>query len=175
MPKFKVGDTVWYAKCGLEQVRKICPTCYGKKEVTLILGNGDSVVLPCKGCAPGYNSPRGYIFEYEYIAEPEVIEISGMTIEIDHGEERVCYRGINRIYDEKDVWATEGEAKIVANEKKAQRDKDQITRAESIKKDIQKSFSWNAHYHIRHAKKDRESAEYHDKMAVICKAKIKEK
>jgi len=81
----------------------------------------------------------------------------------------------NHTYDEKDVWATEGEAQIVANEKKRQLDEDQITRAESIKKDVQKSFSWNAHYHMRHAKKDRESAEYHDKMAVICRSRAKEK
>ncbi len=98
-----------------------------------------------------------------------------MDIKIDHDGERVCYYQQNRTYDDKDVYATKEEAQIVANEKKAQRDKDQITRTESIKKDVQKSFSWNAHYHMRHAKKDRESAEYHDKMAVICKARIKEK
>ncbi len=53
MPKFKVGDTVWVAKCRYEPVQKLCPTCFGKKEVTLILGNGDSVILPC-------NSDLGY-------------------------------------------------------------------------------------------------------------------
>jgi len=174
MPKFKIGDSVWVAKCGLESVRKMCPTCFGKKEVTLILGNDDHVVLPCKGCAPGYDSPRGYISEYEYVTEPEMIVIDGMTIEIDHDKENVRYQTQHRIYDEKDIWATEGEAHVVANKKKAQLDKDQVTRAKHIKKDIQKSFSWNANYHMRHAKKDRESAEYHDKMAVICKARMKE-
>ena len=173
MPKFKVGDTVWIAKCGIESVRKICPTCFGKKEVTLILGNGDSVILPCKGCGPGYDPPGGYISEYEYVTEPDSAVISGMTIEINHGEENVRYHGLQRVYDEKDIWATKEEAQIVAEEKKAQLDKDQVTRAEHIKKDVQKSFSWNAHYHMRHAKKDRESAEYHDKMAVLCKARAK--
>ena len=175
MPKFKVGDTVWYAKCGIESVQKICPTCFGKKEVILILGNDEWVVLPCKGCAPGYDSPRGYISEYEYVSGPEIVVISGITIEISHDKENVRYQGKNRIYDEKDIWATAEEARIVANEKKAQLDEDQITRAECIKKDVQKNFSWNAHYHIRHAKKDRESAEYHDKMAALCKKRIKEK
>ncbi len=175
MPKFKVGDTVWVAKCGLESVRKICPTCFGKKEVVLILGNDDHVALPCRGCGPGYDSPRGYISEYEYVTEPEIIVISGMSIEIDHNKENVRYQSYNHIYDEKDIWATKEEARIVANEKKAKLDEDQITKAEYIKKDVQKSFSWNAHYHMRHAKKDRESAEYHNKMAVICKTRAKEK
>ena len=174
MPKFKVGDAVWIAKCGIESVRKICPTCFGKKEVILILGNDEWVVLPCKGCTPGFDPPRGYISEYEYVAEPEIMVISGITIEISRGEENVRYQCENRIFDEKDIWATAGEARIVANEKKVKQDEDQVTRAEHIKKDVQKSFSWNANYHMRHAKKDRESAEYHDKMAVICKAKAKD-
>ncbi len=175
MPKFKVGDAVWIAKCGLESVQKICPTCFGKKEVILILGNDEWIILPCRGCAPGFDSPRGYISEYEYVTEPEMIAISGISIEINYGKEKVEYRQENRLYHEEDVYATEEEAQIRANEKKTQLEKKQITRAECIKKDVWKSFSWNANYHMRHAKKDRESAEYHDKMAVICKAKIKEK
>ena len=173
MPKFKIGDTVWYAQCGIGSVQKTCPTCFGKKEVTLILGNGDLVILPCKGCAPGYDSPRGYISEYEHIAEPEIIVITGMDVRTDLNKETVQYYSGCRTYDEKDVWATKEEARTVANEKKTKLDEDQVTRAEYVKKDAQKSFSWNAHYHMRHAKKDRESAEYHDKMAVICKARTK--
>ena len=42
------------------------------------------------------------------------------------------------------------------------------------KKDFLKIFSWSVRYHTGNAKKDKESAEYHDKMAVIYKAKIKE-
>lgn len=174
MPKFKVGDTVWIAKCNWKPVRKICPTCFGKLEITLILGNGDSVILPCKGCAPGYDPPRGYISEYEYVVGPESTVISGMKIEINYGKEDVrYYHGCYSSYDEKDLFETEEEARIVAYEKKAQLEVEQVTKAEHIKKDVQKSFSWNAHYHMRHAKEDRKSAEYHDKMAVICKARAK--
>jgi len=173
MPKFKVGDAVWIAKCGIESVQKICPTCFGKKEVTLILGNGDSVILPCKGCVIGFDPPGGYISECEYVAEPEMMVIWGMDIKINHDGERVCYYQQNRTYDDKDVYATKEEAQVRANEKKTQLEKEQTTRAEHVKKDIHKSFSWNASYHMRHAKKDRESAEYHDKMAVLCKARTK--
>lgn len=59
----KVGDSVWYAKCGLEQVKRICPTCFGKLEVKLILGNGDGVILPCDGCGHGCDAPTGHIGE----------------------------------------------------------------------------------------------------------------
>lgn len=173
MLKFKIGDLVWVARCGMERVKKLCPTCAGKREVTLILGNDDHVILPCKGCVVGFDLPRGYITEYEYIAEPEKIIISRATIYLEHDGETVEYRCENRVFKEKEVFATEMEAQVEAQKIKAQLEEEQATRAKYIKKEVHKNFSWNASYHIRHAKKDRESAEYHDKMAVACKARSK--
>ena len=174
MPRFKVGDTVWFAKCNWESVQKICPICFGKKVVTLILGNEDHVILPCRGCAPGFESPKGYITEYEYVVGPEIVVISGMTVEMNYDKEVVSYRSCHGLYNDKDLYVTEEEARVRANEKKAQLDIDQTTRAEYIKKDVQKGFSWNAHYHMGHAKKDRESALRHDEQAKLCKERIKE-
>ena len=174
MPKYKVGDTVWYAKCRWESVSKTCPTCYGKTRVTLILGNGDSVILPCHGCAPGFQYSTGKIQEYEYVVEAMPVTITGMRVEIKGEAEKVDYTSSFYSYPEEDLFPTEQEAAEKAKEKKAQLDEDQSKRAESIKKNVRKSFSWNAHYHLSEAKKNRKQAEYHDKMAVICKARTKE-
>jgi len=172
MPKFKVGDWVWWAKCRWEPIQIPCPTCFGKKQVTLILGNGDEVILPCHGCAPGFESARGYIEEYDYISEPEQIYITGMDIEVDGDKEKVRYRG-PYIYDEEDLFSEQIEAFAKSQEKKRQLDEEQQTRTEHIKKNVHKSFSWNARYHIREAGNHREKAEHHDKMAIVCKAKSK--
>jgi len=66
---FKIGDVVYFASAGQRQVDIPCPVCFGKREVTLILGNGDSVELPCDYCGKGYDGPRGYVLEYEYAAK----------------------------------------------------------------------------------------------------------
>lgn len=175
MPRFVVGDRVWYAKCQWEPVTKTCPTCFGKKEVTLILGNGENVILPCGGCSPGYDPPQGYISEYEYVVKPEPITITGMSIEIDrNGKEQVRYNSGNCFFDDIDVFSTEEEARTKAEAKKKDLDEEQRTRAEHIKKNVHKSFSWNAHYHMREAKKHRESALYHDEKAQLCKERAKE-
>ncbi len=170
--KFKVGDTVWWAKCRWEVVNILCPTCFGKRQVTLILGNGDSVILPCKGCSPGYEPPSGYISEYDYVSDPEMVSITGMEIEVNGDKEKVRYRSSFNIYDEEELFTEHHEALDKSREKKLKLEEDQRTRAEYIKEDVHKSFSWNARYHIREAKSHREQAEYHGKMAVICKAKI---
>ena len=171
MLKFKIGDLVWVARCGMKSVKKLCPTCFGELKVTLILGNGDQVILPCKGCVVGFDPPRGYITEYEYVAEPEKIIISRVNIYMEHDGETIEYRCENHIFKEKEIYAMEVEALVEAQKIKAQLEEEQATRAEYIKKEAHKNFSWNASYHMRHAKKDRESAEYHDKMAIICKAR----
>lgn len=173
MPQFVVSDKAWYAKCQWEPIRQTCPTCFGKKEVTLILGNGESILLPCGGCAPGYNPPTGYISEYDFVVKPEPITITGMNIEIDGGEERVRYNSGSYCFDDTDVFPTEEEARIKAEAKKKELDEEQRTRAEHIKKNVHKSFSWNAHYHMREAKRHRKDALYHDEKAQMFNSKAR--
>jgi len=174
MPKIAVGDKVWYAKCQWEPIRQTCPTCFGKKEVTLILGNGENVLLPCSGCASGFNPPIGYIHEHGYVVKPEQIVITGMDIEINGGKESVRYRHGSYCFDDIDIFPTEEEAMIRAEAKKKKLDEEQRTRAEYIKQDVHKSFSWNAYYHMREAKRHRKDALRHDEKAKLCSEQNKE-
>lgn len=169
MPQFAVGDKAWYAKCQWEPIRQTCPTCFGKKEVTLILGNGESVLLPCGGCSPGYELPTGYISVYDYVVKPEPITITSMNIEINGDREKVTYYSGSYCFDDLDVFPTEEEARIKAEAKKKKLDEDQRTRVEYIKKNVHKSFTWNAHYHIREAKRHKKEALYHEEKARLCK------
>ena len=172
--KFKLGDTVYYAKCNYEHIKKTCPICFGKLKVTLILGNDDLVVLPCNYCAPDYDPPCGFVEEYDYVVAAQMVTIDRVTTEVSgKGEQGTyCFNGCYGA-DESLLFLTKEEALSKAQEIKAQLDQDQATRAEYIKKDKQKSFSWNALYHIREAKRGRKQAEYHDSMAVLCKARAK--
>ena len=175
MPRFKVGDTVWNAKCRWEQIQVVCPTCFGKKEVTLILGNDERVILPCDGCGKGYDGPKGYVTKYNYVVEPETVNITGIEIEIDGTKEVARYRNGSYSFDEADLSPTREEAYQRAHHKRLLLEEDQRTRADLIKKLTHKNFSWNANYHMRQAKDLRKQAEYHDEKAKLCKERAKNK
>jgi len=170
---YKVGDEVWFARCGNEHIQETCPVCYGKLEVTLILGNEDKIKLPCDYCRRGIGGPTGVINEYDYVSKPEQIRISQVdskeTIDgIIHEYHSLPYYH----HEESLLFDTKEEALAKCIMIKEEFEKDQITRTENIKKSKNKSFSWNAGYHIGEAKRNRKSAEYHEKMAVICKQRV---
>ena len=174
MTKFNIGDAVWRARCARQPVKQLCPTCYGKKEVTLILGNGDHVILPCMGCAPGCQRPTGYVDEYELVIEPELFTITGLEIQDDGKEQKVTYRNGCYLADEEILFKTKEEAAKKSAEIKVVLEENQICQAMYIKHNMNKSYSWNAHYHIRQASHNRKEALYHEKMAKICKEKSKD-
>ena len=163
--RFAVGDRVWYAYCQRESVEILCPTCFGKKKVTLILGNDDRVVLPCEACKKGYENPCGYI---------EAVVITGVTLETDDKGEKATYHwGVHVNYsdDGNGFFATKAEAVARSKELKQEYEEEQRTSANYIKENARESFAWNAQYHMRHAKKCREEAIRHEKKAQLCKAR----
>ena len=176
MKQYHVNDTVWLARFNHEQVTKPCPVCFKTRQVTLILGNGDKVILPCNYCERGYIPPSGVITEYEYVAEARQIRITQVdSEETEDGTKYRYHSSPNYYHDDGNLlFDTAEEAQIKSLELKEKYEKEQLTRTENIKKSKHKSFSWNAGYHIGEAKRDRKSAEYHEKMAVICKERASE-
>jgi len=170
MKKYKVGDKVWWAHCGNTLVKEPCPVCYGKKQVVLVLGNDDTVTLDCDYCGKGYEGPRGYVMEYRWVAEPELITITEVEISdsLEHGE-TIKYRTNYYSIKNCDIFDTREEAlvrcEVIAKELAEQ----QSTRAEHIKANVKKTFSWNAGYHMRVVKRAQKDIEYHQAKAVLCK------
>jgi hypothetical protein len=75
---FNIGDTYYLAHHNPIQRSVPCPTCYGNKVVTLILGNGEEVMVQCECCGKGYEGPRGYIMEYVYEPYASQFTIAGV-------------------------------------------------------------------------------------------------
>ncbi len=173
MRRFNVGDLVYYAKCRYEQKSIPCPVCFSKREVTLILGNGEPVVLPCNYCAPGYQPPSGFVSEYDYVVEAEPVRIDKIDVEVTREGEHCKYRSACYVYDDQDLFESETEALLRAQEKKAELDKEQVSRVDYLKKSKKASFSWNAGYHLREARRAREEAERHEEKARLCKERAK--
>lgn len=174
--KFKIGDTIWLARYGRQEVLVPCNVCYGKKEVTLILGNDDSVILPCEACGHGFRAPTGTQTEYTFVCGAEQCRITGMRIEISSDRESVTYDMLGGCYaDESKCFATEEEAMLAAEALRKAEDERENTQAAAIKANAQRSFIWNAHHHMSEFNRAMRDAEYHARKAELCKARIPKK
>ncbi len=167
---FAIGDRVWLATFATRTIDVPCPVCFNAKAVTLVLGNGEEMRLECDYCSKGFASPRGFVVAYE--ASPAahqymIDRVSVSATDVEYQSDCTILRGEN-------VFATEAEAldraRDVAVVEAARRE----SQADYAKAYAAKSFSWNAGYHLTQAKDQRKKAEYHERMASICKARAKE-
>jgi hypothetical protein len=168
---YKVGDKVWYATFGSREIQVPCPVCYGNKTVTVILGNGDEVAVECDYCQKGFSGARGFVTEYEHSPAAEYLTIQGCRIEQDMDGDKVQYTSNHySLYPEK-MFDTEEEAlehAVKMAEEDAQR------KSEKPKYKNEKSYAWNAGYHMKQAQSKRKEADYHEVKAKICKTKSKQ-
>ena len=173
MNEIKIGDRVWIASFQSRKVQKECPVCFGNKEVTLRLGNGDEVLLDCDYCGHGFHDPTGYVTCYERTPEAEPVIVQRIASEVSEGGTTYRYYFNGSSYVENDaVYTSHEEALTAAHAKAAWEQKEDDERAYRIKAQVNKTFSWNAGYHLRQATECRRRAEYHDRKAVLCKARI---
>ena len=173
MKKFKIGDVVYVATCSNEKIQVVCPVCFGRLEVTLILGDESHVRLPCSHCALGYDLPRGVVDEWAEGAHVHARTITAIRTQESGGNCELYYSCDGYGSDGDNTFATKPEADEYGAKLAKERKEELTTKAEHIKKENHKSYTWNAGYHMRSAKKLRKEAEYHDKMAVLCKERAK--
>ena len=166
----KVGDVVFVSKFGRRQVAIECPVCFGKGTVKLILGNGDSVEMPCENCTDGLGTPsKGYVNEWRNDAGAEAVTIDKISTDQTCGEDVVEYFAMHHVYQADAVFATEEEAFADSKRRADEYNQERETKAEFVKGKPDKNYSWNAGYHMRLVKEAEKEIEYHSKMAKICK------
>lgn len=61
---FALGERLWCAAQETESRRVVCPECAGTTVIKMVKGNGESVMLDCAWCGPGYEPPTGYVDQY---------------------------------------------------------------------------------------------------------------
>lgn len=180
MAKFKIGDKVWAAHfTHNEQVKVPCCVCYGTLKVTLRLGNGEEVELPCDYCGKGnWGVPTGYEIEYQPKSEPKLVLINGMNVTVDSKGEHVEYwngaDNCHHIYYEDKLFESKEEAEAKGKELMDEWLTEQRTRTEYIKANVRKNFAWNAGYHLRYVKRLEKDIQYHKDKAKLCKERSKE-
>src|ERR1019366_8075890 len=80
VPKFNIGDAVWFATTEHTEKYVTCPHCLGYKFAKVIFGDNSEVTVDCYECAPGCESPLGVVKVYEYQVLVTQVTISGMDI-----------------------------------------------------------------------------------------------
>ena len=173
MKQYNVGDKVWWAKCGTEEVKNTCPVCYGKLAVKLTLGNDEEVIIDCDYCGHGIDRPKGYVIDYEYIAEPTQVSITSVRSETGCQGEKREYNVGHYHLDYKDIFDTLAEASERCAVIVAQKTEDDL-KARHVKKSQYKSYSWNAGYHLRCIKESERQLAYHNQMVKVCHERAKE-
>lgn len=141
-PAFALGQIVWYASAsphGLVEVP--CPVCFGKLEVQLILGNGETQGVACNACERGFGGPTGVFHERTATSCVKSGAVTGMSMRDGVMVYEVDGWGRN------DAYATEAEAearRLVLHEK-AEKDAARVN--EHIIEQGKKKLTWSVSYH----------------------------
>ena len=88
----KLGDQVWVAIARGQRKKITCPDCFGTGQLDVILKDGTTHSIDCRGCEQGYLGPQGTIETWEY--EPSVEMHTITKIEQDIGRPQNIGQGI---------------------------------------------------------------------------------
>jgi len=172
---YNIGDKVWYANRDSTQERVTCPECFGKKYLTVILGNDSRVTIDCAGCAAGYNPPRGYVTYYKQFVNVSQVVIDKVEVSCEYVKygfnktECCCYIG-----KDTDVFSTKEEAEIRATELAEQWNREQLEKIHRKEKN-NRTWAWHVLYHRNQIRDAEKTIEYAKKKLEAAKLHIKEK
>lgn len=173
MEVYNIGDKVWHATCKTTLTKVTCPECFGKRYLTVILGDDSKVTIDCAGCASGYDPPKGYVTHYEHGADVSLVTIGRVEINPDHveyGFNRVG--GCMNIAKDTELFSTKEEAEIRAKQLSEEWDKDQLTKIHQKEKHDH-TWSWHVHYHRKQIKDAEKTIEYAKKKLDAARIHIK--
>ena len=171
MKEYKVGDKVWYATFDQREERVPCPVCYGNKKVVVVLGNGEEVQVDCRYCEVGFEGSKGWVKEYTKLPRAEYRMIHKITIEEDMGKRVFEFQSDHYLLKPDQMFETEEEAMEYAV---VMAEKENRASVNKPKYKDEKTYAWNAGYHMKQAERNRKEAVYHEEKAKICKSKAKE-
>jgi len=110
MTKFNIGDTVYHASAGQENVWITCPECLGSGRLRVIMGDNSEVSIACVCCERGYEGSPGRIRSYQFLSQITEQEVTGIESRISGEGSSVRYMCGSWSAEEKDVFATREDA-----------------------------------------------------------------
>jgi hypothetical protein len=164
----KIGDTAWHAEHNSIEKQRTCPDCFGKKKLTVILGDDSRVEIDCTGCVRGYDPPRGYVTYHEYspAVHPVVID------RVEESSDGITY-GFNGCYRTKELFLARDVAEARAKTLAEEYNEGELKRFQKKEKDSH-TWAWHVTYHRRCIKQAEKDLEYHSAKLGIAQKKAKE-
>lgn len=158
---FVIGQAMWAPAGVSEKVTLVCPICAGKRNVTVILGSGEQVCVPCEGCGIGYEGPRGVIEEWQHNPRAESFVIAEL---VSMHQDRWTVRSTSGAEHElKDLFATEAEA-LEAATVRATEVHDRNMDQRGYKRKALNKLAWAIRYHREKIAGYERQIGYHKKM-----------
>ncbi len=156
--KYKLGDKVYWIYSSTNYSKKIpCTMCFGKRFVTIILGDESQTKISCGFCESGFEGSTGQATVWEPIAVVRVGTISGVST-----SGGIKYEIGSELLYEHELFDNENDAQI----QRAIKFKEV---SETAKKYFEDSFVnctkkqvWSAGYHKRCIESNKKNIEWHE-------------
>lgn len=138
---FNIGDTVYRARAGQEQVWITCPECLGSSRLRVIMGDNTEVSIACVCCERGYEGSPGKIQTYQFVAKTTKETITGIEVR----DEKIRYSVNGWTIEESDMFITEIGALTRAAAMVQEHEAEEIKRLKYKEKNT-KTWAWNVSY-----------------------------
>jgi hypothetical protein len=168
---FDIGDKVWIARWQKEQQWTVCPHCLGSKHLTVTMGDKKQVTIDCACCAEGLGRSSGKISYWDYAPTAEEVTLDGYEVKTGKKERVTTYRSGCWGFD--NVFATKEEALAFALAMIGQEKAEDERRMAYNKEKAEKSWAWNATYHLEQIKIFEKQIEYHKSKLAVAESHIK--
>lgn len=167
--KYQIGDKIFWVESSAHKQKEIpCPMCFGKRFVTIILGDDSKEQVECGYCQKGYERSTGVTTTWEPQAIIHESTITGITT-----RDGVKYEVGWRTIEERELYSTREEAEAV---QKLKFDEEKA-RAELWFKEsfvnAKKQQVWSAGYHKSCIEREKRTIEWHEMRLNMIKEKKK--
>ena len=157
---FQIGDTMWAVEHSPKQIKVPCPVCAGKRQVELILGDGEHVWTDCDGCGLGYERARGFVEEYVWTPGARRFVIAGVA-SMHGGDDWYLTSEGGSQENLKNLFATEAEALAQAEKNRAAQIERNMMAGQRKRKDAGNRATRDAYYHRREIKECERKIAWH--------------
>lgn len=142
---FEIGKTYYLPEHQPEKIQVLCPVCYGKKRVEIILGNDERVSVECDGCGLGFDGPRGFVHDYSYT--PRVTPFTIASVASMYGEDWYVTSTDGRQANWKYLRESEAVARQECVDRAKELVEENMRRSATSNKQKLKSKTWSVRYH----------------------------
>jgi hypothetical protein len=168
---FDIGDKVWVARWAKDKQWETCPHCLGNEYLTVIMGDGKQVTTACACCAEGIGKSSGKIAKWDYVPSADEVVLDGYEVKTTKGKRETTYRSGCCGFD--NVFATKEEALAFALAKIEQERAEDKRRMEYNKEKAEKTWAWNATYHIDQIQHFEDQIKYHKSKLAVAESHVK--